>query len=204
MIPYLYYITVDRSGGHRPLTGRCIGSGAATIDLQGIENLLRLALGWDWAFLGLGDGDIFNRDFLAAIAPAALIVFGLLPLILHVQYVVRLRLQARRASPQPSQQTNNISTRLPPNAYSSLSSPASSPKIPTSTRSLPCAEMSSRQPSSLGAVAQIARIWILLEERMSRSMTSASASDARSIGSVPDDNIDHIVLSKESLVSGGR
>ncbi len=80
MIPYVYYITViDPSILSR--YGQVLGGGSAVIDAQGLENLLRLALVRDWAFLGPGDGDPFLRPALPIGAMAGgLIALGLLAL----------------------------------------------------------------------------------------------------------------------------
>ncbi|MEO8392693.1 MAG: hypothetical protein ABI700_06855, partial [Chloroflexota bacterium] len=95
MMPYVYTITVvDPSILSR--FGQVIGGGsAATIDLQGVENLLRLGLGWDWAFLGMGDNDTFSRDLLNAIPIGILLAFGLLAFLLHLLYVVTARRQTK-------------------------------------------------------------------------------------------------------------
>ena len=83
MIPYFYYITiVDPSilDLYKQVIG---GSGTATIDLQGIGNLLRLGLGWDWSFLGMGDNDTFSHALPTVIAAGALIGIGIIAVILN-------------------------------------------------------------------------------------------------------------------------
>ncbi len=76
MIPYVYYVTVvDPSVMSR--FGQVIGGGSAAVDLQGVENLVRLALGWDWAFLGLGDGDTLSRALPTAVVAGGLVGLGL-------------------------------------------------------------------------------------------------------------------------------
>ncbi len=75
-LPYVYYVTV----AHPEILsryGQVVGSGTASIDLQGVANLLRLALGWDWAFLGMGDGDTISRTLPTAITAGALVGLGL-------------------------------------------------------------------------------------------------------------------------------
>jgi len=59
-LPYLYYLTVVNPALLARF-GSVIG-GETAYDLSGFANLARLALGWDWAFLGMGDGDLFSRD----------------------------------------------------------------------------------------------------------------------------------------------
>jgi hypothetical protein len=96
MIPYFYYVTVvDPSILAR--YGQVIGGGTATIDLQGIGNLLRLGLGWDWAFLGLGDGDTISRMLPTVIAAGALIVLGLIAIVWRFAQGIRER--SRHAAP---------------------------------------------------------------------------------------------------------
>lgn len=91
MIPYFYTITVvDPSILSR--FGQVIGGGGtATIDLQGVENLLRLGLGWDWGFLGLGDGDVFSRALPTMIVAGALVGIGLIALVLNFTRRIRVR-----------------------------------------------------------------------------------------------------------------
>lgn len=79
-VPYFYYITVvdprvlDRFGG-------LLGSAAAVYDGQGFDNLIRLALAWDWGFLGLGDGDTFSRTPIIAALVGAVLVLGAVALV---------------------------------------------------------------------------------------------------------------------------
>ena len=99
MLPYVYYITVvDPSILSR--FGQVIGGGTAALDLQSVGNLLRLALGWDWAFLGMGDIDSFSHAVPTVIMAGTLVSVGLVALILTI---VRRRNGARSAT---SQQTN--------------------------------------------------------------------------------------------------
>jgi hypothetical protein len=88
-LPYLYYVTVTAPG---VLTayGTTLG-GSASIDGQGFENLLRLALGWDWAFLGMGDAIPFAPDFLSIAGPSGLVGIGLFFLLYWIIAVVRVR-----------------------------------------------------------------------------------------------------------------
>ncbi|MBL8134504.1 MAG: glycosyltransferase family 39 protein [Anaerolineae bacterium] len=89
MLPYLYYITVvdpDVMGRFGGVLG-----GSAQIDLGSVENLLRLATGWDWAFLGLGDGDIYSRSAVLAAALGVGLALGIAALIAH-----RLRPDSRQ------------------------------------------------------------------------------------------------------------
>ncbi|MEP7292940.1 MAG: hypothetical protein ABI835_14250 [Chloroflexota bacterium] len=76
ILPYVYYVTVINPSVLQRYS-EVLGGGAAAIDLQAIENLVRLALGWDWAFLGMGNVDTFSRTVLTAIAAGALVGVGL-------------------------------------------------------------------------------------------------------------------------------
>lgn len=79
MLPYLYYVTsVDPD-----VMGRFGGvlGGSAQIDLGSVENLLRLATGWDWAFQGSGDGDIYSRSVAFAAALGVGLALGVAALI---------------------------------------------------------------------------------------------------------------------------
>lgn len=99
-IPYIYTITVvDPAILSR--YGDVIGSGTAAIDLQGIDNLLRLAFGWDWAFLGMGDADIFSRALPTAIAAGALVGSGTAALIRSVTARSRSTPRLSTALPAP-------------------------------------------------------------------------------------------------------
>ncbi|MBK8020566.1 MAG: hypothetical protein IPK19_03820 [Chloroflexi bacterium] len=78
-LPYLYYIsTVDPAVMGR--FGTVLGGGAQ-VDMQSVENLLRLAAGWDWAFLGLGDADTFSRSVPLAVALLAGLAIGIAALL---------------------------------------------------------------------------------------------------------------------------
>ncbi len=59
-----------------------IGGGSASIDGQGFANLIRLGVGWDWGFLGMGDADTFSRALPTAITAGVLLVLGLIAVIL--------------------------------------------------------------------------------------------------------------------------
>ncbi len=76
MIPYVYTITVvDPAILAR--YGQVIGGGSSSIDGQGFANLIRLGVGWDWGFLGMGDADSFSRALPTVIAAGGLLVLGL-------------------------------------------------------------------------------------------------------------------------------
>lgn len=78
VLPYVYYVTVvapDVLARYGEVVG---GNGGATsYDLQAAGNLVRLALGWDWAFLGMGDVDAFSRALPTGLAAGAFIGVGL-------------------------------------------------------------------------------------------------------------------------------
>ncbi len=80
-LPYVYYVTVVEPD---VLTryGQVLGS--ATVDVQGAENLLRLALAWDWAFLGMGDGDTLSRNVIIAIVTGGLAGLGLVAILIEL------------------------------------------------------------------------------------------------------------------------
>lgn len=80
LLPYVYYVTVV-SPEILTRYGEVIGGGAASIDLQAVENLVRLALGWDWGFLGMGEGDLFSRALPTVIAAGVLVGAGLVVLV---------------------------------------------------------------------------------------------------------------------------
>lgn len=79
LLPYVYYVTVV-APEVLARYGDVIGGGAASIDLQAVENLVRLALGWDWGFLGMGEGDLFSRALPTVIAAGVLVGAGLVVL----------------------------------------------------------------------------------------------------------------------------
>lgn len=87
VLPYIYDVTVVAPD---VLTryGQVVGGGAA-VDLQGGQNLLRLALGWDWGFLGMGDADTLSRSAPLALLAGALVGIG------SVAVVIR-QIRARR------------------------------------------------------------------------------------------------------------
>ncbi len=79
MLPYLYYITavdprvLERLGG-------LVGTGESVIDLSGLGNLVRLALGWEWGFLGLGDRDPHGTTIVTALIAGGLALTGVIAL----------------------------------------------------------------------------------------------------------------------------
>ncbi len=80
MIPYCYYIAVLHPE-IIDLYKQVLGGGTATIDLQGVQNLLQLGLGWDWAFIGMGDQDTVSRNVPTAVVAGALIGLGLIAVV---------------------------------------------------------------------------------------------------------------------------
>ncbi len=78
-LPYLYYITVidpavlTRFGS---VTG-----GQVAYSLDSFANLTRLALNWDWGYLGKGDFDTYGRDPFAPLLVALLLVNGAIGLV---------------------------------------------------------------------------------------------------------------------------
>ena len=75
-----------------------IGGGTAAIDLQGVGNLLRLALGWDWAFLGMGDSDTFSRALPTVIMAGVLVGLGLIAVLLEFMRRARSRASQQNLS----------------------------------------------------------------------------------------------------------
>ncbi len=53
------------------------GSGLS-VDLSAAGHALRMALGWDWAYLGGGEGDTLSRELITVVIAAALLIFGAL------------------------------------------------------------------------------------------------------------------------------
>lgn len=83
VLPYVYYVTVVAPEVLARYSDVVGGSGGATsYDLQAAGNLTRLALGWDWAFLGMGDVDTFSRALPTVLAAGAFVGVGLLSIIL--------------------------------------------------------------------------------------------------------------------------
>ncbi len=83
MIPYVYYVTVvDPAILSR--YGQVLGGGSSSIDGQGFANLIRLGIGWDWGFLGMGDADTFSRALPTVIAAGMLLALGLIATIRKV------------------------------------------------------------------------------------------------------------------------
>ncbi len=102
MIPYGYYIIiVDPAILDR--YGQVIGGGSSNIDGQGVENLIRLAVAWDWGFLGMGDTDTLSHTLPTVIAAGILTLLGLMTAIR------KLLVGAQRAAPL---QENNTSRAL--------------------------------------------------------------------------------------------
>jgi hypothetical protein len=73
-LPYVYYITVIDPGVLARF-GAVTGS-AAEYSLDSFGNLTRLALNWDWGYLGKGDLDTFGRQSFAPLLVGALLVIG--------------------------------------------------------------------------------------------------------------------------------
>jgi hypothetical protein len=77
-IPYLYYLltqapqVLDQFGQ--------VGGGEATIDLSAALNWLRLALGYDWGYLALGDYDTHSRGLVTVVMAGGLLLCGLITL----------------------------------------------------------------------------------------------------------------------------
>ena len=78
-LPYLYYITVidpnvlARFGS--------VAGGEVAYSLDGFANLTRLALNWDWGYLGQGDYDTYGRDPFAPLLVGLLLLNGLIGLV---------------------------------------------------------------------------------------------------------------------------
>lgn len=73
-LPYVYYITVvdpDVLARFGAVTG-----GDVRYSLDSAVNLARLALQWEWGFLGKGDFDTYGRDLFAPLLAALLLVNG--------------------------------------------------------------------------------------------------------------------------------
>lgn len=82
VLPYVYYVTVVAPDVLQRY-GEVVGSGStSTFDLQALGNLVRLALGWDWAFLGMGDVDTFSHALPTVVAAGAFVGVGLLAALL--------------------------------------------------------------------------------------------------------------------------
>lgn len=82
-IPYLYYTTVvDPRVVER--FGSVLGGGVSSIDLQSFGNLLRLAVGWEWGFLGLGDLDPYSGEPLLPLIVGIVLLVGCAALFLRL------------------------------------------------------------------------------------------------------------------------
>jgi len=82
-IPYVYYVTVvDPAIAAR--FGVVLSGGQTAYDLDGLGGLVRLALEWDWGFLGLGDADPYGRGSFTAIMAGALVGCGAVALLLGI------------------------------------------------------------------------------------------------------------------------
>ncbi len=112
MIPYLYYITVvDPAILAR--FGQVIGGGSSSIDGQGFANLIRLGIGWDWGFLGMGDADTFRRDPNFAYLPAVFLIYGLIIALSHLGSVWNERRKARLLATSDANAQDEVLTRNP-------------------------------------------------------------------------------------------
>jgi hypothetical protein len=75
-LPYVYYLLTQAPQVLEQF-GQ-VGGAGAQIDLSALGNLLRLALGYDWGYLALGDYDTFSRDGLAPVLAGGLLLAGVL------------------------------------------------------------------------------------------------------------------------------
>lgn len=78
-LPYLYYVTSVDPGVLERFRGTL--GGAAQFDANAIDNLLRIALGYEWLHLGLGSADPYSRERGTVLAVGALLICGLVALI---------------------------------------------------------------------------------------------------------------------------
>jgi 4-amino-4-deoxy-L-arabinose transferase-like glycosyltransferase len=74
-LPYVYYLTTQDTQVLQRLGE--VGGAAAVYDLSALANLVRLAVGYDWGYLALGELDSFSRQPLTALVAALLLLAGL-------------------------------------------------------------------------------------------------------------------------------
>ncbi len=80
-IPYLIYITTIAPEVLQNF-GATVG-GESRFSLSGLDNLLRLALAWDWGFLAWGEGDPFGQNVLISVVIGVLLLIGVLGLVVQ-------------------------------------------------------------------------------------------------------------------------
>jgi hypothetical protein len=100
-LPYFYYLFTQAP---QVLDNfRQVGGGEATIDLSAALNWLRLALGYDWGYLALGDYDAHSRNLLTVVIAGGLLSIGFWVLVVRYQ-VSGIRYQATKKFSVPSSQ----------------------------------------------------------------------------------------------------
>jgi hypothetical protein len=73
-LPYLYYVTAVDPGVLERFRGTL--GGTAQIDANAMDNLLRIALNYDWSHLGLGSADPYSRGIATAAVTGVVLVLG--------------------------------------------------------------------------------------------------------------------------------
>ncbi|MDX2139211.1 MAG: hypothetical protein SF123_14075 [Chloroflexota bacterium] len=109
-VPYVYYLLTQAPQVLDQF--RQVGGGGATIDLSAALNWLRLALGYDWGYLALGDYDIHSRTLVTAVLAGGLLLCGFITLVTNASLQRAKGASAFESDPQfPTSRTRNPQPR---------------------------------------------------------------------------------------------